>query len=238
MNTPTKSVSAHIEDLARSLKWDVVTHTKGDACEILSDAEAQRHTIWLPDPASANPPRPIETLHEYCHAACAERFHHLFSGSVFSSSTAPNDIELLTPLFRAANDWYVDGLLVSLCPDEEKTEIKEHYDLITNLLAHDNKGGLDILLSASMMFAQAQHYLDITTNAGGLLLGLTSTFLQSPPADPSLANLHHLVNALCTPLRGPLHHSYTIDVVQDIGLEVWQISSADFTPDQARTDPL
>ncbi|MBN1892321.1 MAG: hypothetical protein JW780_06020 [Clostridiales bacterium] len=205
--------------LLKSLTWRVeITHHAGD-CEILSYPETKTHKITLPEEGHPNQPRPIEYVHELCHAKLAETVHPLFSGIYFKEGTNPEFVEFYTPLFRTANDWFTDGLLMTLCPDEELQEINEHTELI---LTHFNKmqsGNLFELFSAAFIFAQFVHYTKQPLNTGGMLLNTIDAFLSFDPSKPSIQSLEILLNSLFASIKA----KYRVYLVTEAdGNDAWK----------------
>jgi len=138
----TNNISQKINSMFASLKWDIRLRRHAGQCEIMSFPEKKLHRITLPNPDHRDQLRPIEYLHELYHAKLCETVHPLFSGSIFTQNSNPEYIQFYTPLFRCVNDWFVDGLLITLCPEEELDEIKEHTEMILDNFEKFNSGNL------------------------------------------------------------------------------------------------
>lgn len=210
-----------VRDIRARLSWPVREEAGTSAeFQVVSSPHRREHTIYWPAPDSpAGPPREIELLHELVHALLAEQVHHQFSGQYFARQTPENHIRAVAWACRAACDWFVDDQLVKLVPDQERSEIEEHFDLICQVFqAGPPQGDLFFLLSAGLMIAQAVKYLEVQVQTGGQLKQVVDAFLSTPPEEPFVQALEGLVNKLLA-----AYTDLRVRLVNDGGWEVWGV---------------
>ena len=215
-----RPVKRAIKKLRASLKWRVREEPgPPDTFHIVTDPHRQEHIIYSPAGTPQNPLRPIEYLHELCHAKLAETVHPQFSGQKFKRGTPYEQIRQMALACRIANDWFADELLFALVPNEFKAEVQEHFDLITQALSQSPAGGLFLVLSASLIIAQAIRYLGQKVEARGDLGRVVDALLATDPAKPSVQALEALLNRLLE-----TYCRYQVRLVNDGGVEVWAVS--------------
>jgi hypothetical protein len=204
-----------------ALRWRIIERPhEHNTIEIITDREERTHTILIPaTPTPDNPLRDIEYLHELAHATLCETVHPVFSTHYFAVGTDENDIRLLTPIIRAASDWFADQWLMENCPDLERAEIAEHYDLSVAAIQRTT-GPVDaeLLYGTALMLAQGIKYLGKPNQTGGQLRETIAAFLSINPAKPTPAKFETLINRLaspCYPLR--------VRQANDGDLDVWQV---------------
>ena len=217
-----KKIDQAIHDIRARLAWPVREETgESPEFQIVSYPERREHVISWPRPdAPAGPPRQIEMLHELVHALLAEQVHHEFSGHLFKRGTSDDDIRIVSWACRAAADWFVDGQLMSLVPEEEKAEIEEHFGLVARVFTSGRAphGDVFFLLSAGLMIAQAVKFLGTKVETGGSLAGVVQAFLEIPPEHPTIESLLSLMNRLLA-----VYCNRRVRLVQDGNLEVLEI---------------
>jgi hypothetical protein len=212
-----------------ALRWRVIeqVHNK-NSIEITTDREKQTHTIFTPaNPSPQNPLRDIEYLHELAHATLCETIHPVFSTHYFAIGTRDDDIRALTPIIRAASDWFADEWLMETCPELERAEIEEHYDLIiASLQRATGPVSAELLYGSSLMIAQGIKYLGKPNNTGGQLNEVVAAFLSVRPDKPTVAKFENLINRLAAPYC-PLR----VRQIHDGQIDVWEVTVACQAPD-------
>jgi hypothetical protein len=214
-----KAIRKAIKRLRSSLKWQVLDKYGSDATfHVVSDPFKEEHTIYIPSGSQANPLRPIEYLHELCHAKLAETVHPQFSSHVFKRGTPDEQIRQMAIACRVASDWFADELLYSLVPEDFKAEVAEHFDLITKAMSQSPAGEPFLVFSAGLIIAQAIRYLGQKVEARGDLGRIVDVLLGTDPAKPSSQTLEDLLNRLLETYCG-----YQVRLVDDGGMEVWEV---------------
>jgi hypothetical protein len=213
-----KVIRKAIKKLRSSLKWQVLDKYGSDSTfHIVSDPFKEEHAIYIPSSSQANPLRPIEYLHELCHAKLAETVHPQFSAHTFKRGTPNEQIRQMAIVCRVVSDWFADELLFSLVPEEFKAEVQEHFDLIVRALSQSPAGEPFLVFSAGLIIAQAIRYLGQKVEARGDLGCIVDALLATDPAKPSIQTLEDLLNRLLETYCG-----YQVRLVDDGGVEVWE----------------
>ncbi|MHC1697766.1 MAG: hypothetical protein AB9919_06860 [Geobacteraceae bacterium] len=185
-----------------SLRWRIIEQTHDqDTIEIVSDRTECTHTILTPtNPSPQNPLRDIEYLHELAHATLCETVHPVFSTHYFAAGTPAEGIRTLTPIMRAASDWFADQWLIEHCPELERVEIEEHYELAMSALQQaTGPVEAEVLYGTALMLAQGIKYLGKPDNTGGQLREVVGAFLLVRPEKPTDKKMETLINRLSAP---------------------------------------
>ncbi|GEM_PF-2523975 len=182
------------------LQWKVtIQQNTNNLFTIDSYAHRKEHVIRWPQDNPDNPARAIEYLHELVHAELAETVHPLFSGSVFVPGTDMNLLYNFQIAFQAANDWFVDGRLMTLCPEKEKAEILEHLNFVMPVIRYAKKYNPKVLYMVGFMIAQAQYWCNKDIPIKGTLRTTVKAFTDMDPQQPTLENLNTLLDKLLAP---------------------------------------
>ncbi|RQW89954.1 MAG: hypothetical protein EHM79_02285 [Geobacter sp.] len=185
-----------------ALRWRIIEQTHNqDTIEIVSDRTERTHTILTPaNPSPQNPLRDIEYLHELAHATLCETVHPVFSTHYFAADTPAEDIRTLTPIVRAASDWFADQWLMEHCPELERAEIEEHYELAMAALRRaSGPVEAEVLYGTALMIAQGIKYLSKLNNTGGQLRDVVNAFLSVRTEKPTAKKMEFLINSLASP---------------------------------------
>ena len=197
------------------LEWEVVYEASDkDHPEIISSPHTRRHHVYVPADAEVSE---IEMYHEYAHAYLCETVHPLLSGSAFERGTDYEAMVRLTPVLRAANDWFTDELLYSRWPDQERIEVEKTIESLTKTTITT----IELGTALALFLAQAERY-DAKVRPHTLdktLERLKAAFLSVDPSRPSKGALKRLVNRLIDALGLP----YRVRIVMDVDEEVWRI---------------
>ena len=215
-----KVIRKAIKKLRTSLKWRVLEKCTSDSTfHISSNYCKKEHEIYIPSGShQAGSLRPIEYLHELCHAKLAETVHPQFSAQFFKRGTPDEQIRQMTIACRIASDWFADELLYSLAPEELKAEVAEHLELIARALSQSFAGQPFLVFSAGLIIAQAIRYLGQKVEARGDLAHIVDALLATDPAKPSIQTLEDLLNRLLETYCG-----YQVRLVDDGGVEAWEV---------------
>ena len=202
-----------IEEKKSALTWQVSHEMGARDLEITSDPWSRTHTIKMP--MSGADWRPIEYLHELAHATLAER-HHLLSTAFFARGYSQSDINQLINPIRCASDWLADHLLMQWCPEEEKAEIREHADMVRQLADPPDNG---LLYMGGLMLSQSEAYLGKQREkAPRPYRKVIFTLMEEFPPGFAVRVKQRLINRLAS-----LTTNLSVSIVQDDGMDVWQI---------------
>ena len=215
-----KVIRKAIKKLRTSLKWRVLEKCTSDSTFHISSNHCKKeHVIYIPSGShQAGPLRPIEYLHELCHAKLAETVHPQFSSQAFKRGTPDEQIRQMAIACRVASDWFADELLCSFAPEEFKSEVAEHFELIARALSQSSTGDPFLVFSTGLIIAQAIRYLGQKVEARGDLASIVNALLATDPAKPTIQALKTLLNGLLGTYCG-----YQVSLVDDGGMEVWEV---------------
>ena len=217
-----KVIRKAIKKLRTSLKWRVLEKCTSDSTFHISSNHCKKeHVIYIPSGShQAGSLRPIEYLHELCHAKLAETVHPQFSSQAFKRGTPDEQIRQMAIACRVASDWFADEPLFSLVPEEFKAEVREHFDLIVKTLSQSPAEEPFLVFSAGLIIAQAIRYLGQKVEARGDLGRIVDALLGTDPAKPTIQTLEDLLNRLLETYCG-----YQVRLVDDSGVEVWEVEA-------------
>lgn len=204
-----------------AITWEIETAISPvNNLEIISMPLEKKHVLFFPV-SQKESLRPTEIIHELLHALYAEQIHHLFSGHIFTRQTPEEHILTVAWACRSATDWFIDGKLYELLPEEEKREIKELFFGLTELLIEKQIETVtpDFLLQAGFIIAQAIKYLDMPVAVEGDLQRVVTAFLNTPTENPSIEALEGLINNLL------FYTNLKVFLTKENGLQVWQIKT-------------
>lgn len=204
------------------LDWQIEHRHGGDDFQIISDPQMKTHTIFVP----TDDVREIEYLHEIAHAHLAESVHHLLSTAIFKNKTSDQAIaELIWP-YRAATDWFADGLLMKWDPEAALAEIRDHVPYIFALT--QLQFGLPIspdigLLkySGGLILAEAIFWNACEITVPRFFMDVVDVLLSIDPNTPSVNSLQKCTNRL-----SGLTSQYRVRLFTDNEVEVWEIYEA------------
>ncbi len=196
----SKGIKKIIKRTRHALRWRVLdaVHDRGEM-EIVSDPWERTHIIYSPaHPAPGNPLRDIEYLHELAHAMLCETVHTCMSTHYFEQGTPEHMLHTLSPIVRAASDWYADGWLMSICPDDERSEIEEHYALVCRALTAHGFAAIhdEWRWGAALIIAQAVKWCGRRNIGRGALAETVNVLLAIDPMRPSRQGMERLINDL------------------------------------------
>lgn len=224
MPRSSKAVKQAIKLLQRQLSWKVRKDLSQDGTfHITSIPHRREHVIYWPkESSSGGPPRPVEYLHELCHAYLAEKVHPQFSAQYFKRGTTEQLLQRISILCKAASDWFADEFLYSLQPEELRAEVREHLHYAISLLQAPPKDNYAfVAFSVGLILAQAHRYLNVRVNTNSPIDRIISIFLTVDPANPSVEKLAELLNLLLQTCS-----KWQVRLVEDGGLEVWEVVEA------------
>lgn len=215
-----KSVKQAIKFLKRQLAWPVRNDSSSDSTfHITSVPHRREHIIYWPKEGAAGPPRPIEYLHELCHAYLAEKVHPQFSAQYFKQGTPDGILRGMSPVCKAASDWFTDELVYSLRPQEFLAEVKEHICYAVLMLKDPPPHSRAfVTFSGGLIIAQCQRYLNQALPTGSLVDDIVQAFLSVEPTEPHVDKLVELLNRLLRLCSG-----WQVRLIEDGGLEVWEV---------------
>lgn len=187
----SKNIKKAIKKYKHALKWELKTiqNESIKTLEIVSDKKNFIHRVYIPE----NDVRDIEFLHELGHAFLCENIHQLFSTASFLNYTEYR-MKILTPIVRAADDWFVDQWLFEIAPNDEKKEIEEHYKMAMKTIGHHDS--YEMMIGCAFLIAQAERYLKIKSGVTGDSRKLIDCFLNVNPGNPNVKKLEKLINSM------------------------------------------
>ena len=109
-----------------------------------------------------------------------------FQPTILKKGT-PDDIVyyIITPLITAS-DWFADHMLFKLVPDQFKTEVAEHLNIILQAFNNTNRSDRFLDFADGLIVAQAIKYLGRKVCTDGDLDRVVSSLLATDPAKPSI----------------------------------------------------
>lgn len=201
-------------------QWPVEELFMREAFEVSSDPGRQVHTVCWPRQGHGEPTF-YRYLHEMGHALLAERVHPQFSRPVFLKGQDPALRNTYLPLFEAALDWFVEGLLMDLTPEFQVPDIEARFRQAAGLL---RQGGalpsLDFVVDTGLALASFRQHCHLEFAAAGKLGEVLAAYLRIPPDKPSLFALHGLVRSLMK-----VFELHTACLVRERGFQHWRIEA-------------
>jgi hypothetical protein len=187
-----------IKRVRNELTWPVSEKdNEQPVVRILSNPKIKSHVILIPDPEK-NEGTDLDFLHELGHATLCEKIHPVFSGNSYFS--APEDNKrlflMVIPALNVATDWFIGDWLIGIAPEQMRAHLQATLKSAEEILQHEKLPPVDIILDASLVIAQAIHYLKEPIDCGGVLQTAVDAFLSTPPDKPSYEACCTLVNTL------------------------------------------
>jgi hypothetical protein len=214
---------AAIQHQLKGISWQTVFDASGNprnlpSCK--SVPEERIHYIYVPDD---DPEYEDSLLHEINHAFLAENVHPLFgSGLAVYNENCPMAYEVALQASSSVSDWYVESMIISLCPNEslnylDKTRVK--FKDCTTLIDWSCPIEASSVLAIAYRLALAFKYLDFNNN-----LVLTEKWkrvincFEFAPVKPSIKSLRIMINQLLEVFMPP----YQVKLVRMDGAEQWK----------------
>jgi hypothetical protein len=199
------------------LTWSVNEERSGTEVRITTNLLRKTHDIVVPRRGVSQ----IGIEHAYGHAYLAESAHPLFSTPWFLPGTPGEVIGEVEPVFHAASDWYVDGLISMVFPDEYKKGVSQALHLTIERF-HENalpSQTIAEMLSYGSLLAQAERVKLPVRDEPEFIIGVVEdfrkAFLKHNPEKAAIRGLRVLLNDLFTPLNGAqvtVYRRHRIDV--------------------------
>lgn len=134
---------------------------------------------------------------------------------------------MVIPALNAASDWFIGHWQMGLSPEETRKQLKENIALAEEVLAAPQLPPLEIILDASLLIAEAIHYLEEPIECGGVLKNVVDAFLSVPPDKPSVDTCILLVNRLMA-----TYTDHRARLTAEDGYHVWEV----YLPGEASTE--
>lgn len=215
----SKALKSLIRKARNELEWPILEKQhEYPVIRIVSDPVHQSHLFLKPDKLH-NRSTDLDYLHELGHAVFCEKVHPVFAAT---SQFAPRENKRLylqiIPALNSACDWFIGHWQLALAPRKAREQLREHLKLAEEVLGDPIVPPLDIILDASLVVAQAIHYLKEPIVCEGPLKMPVDAFLAIPPEKPSMENCVLLVNGLMA-----TYTEYRARLVLDGQYHVWDI---------------
>ncbi|MBC8018422.1 MAG: hypothetical protein H7X83_07890 [Verrucomicrobia bacterium] len=192
-----KTMKSLIKKVFNDLNWPTLERTSElPVIRVITDVRNRSHLILMPE-KQHNKSNDLDYLHELGHATLCEKVHPVFAtNGQFAPLVNKRQFLPLLPSLNAASDWFVCHWQQEILPAEMHKQIKDNMPVVEEVLGMPNLPPLDIILDASLLIAQAVHYLDEPIDCDGVLKNIVDAFLTVPPERPSAENCIILVNRL------------------------------------------
>jgi hypothetical protein len=215
----SNSLKSLLKKLRRDLDWPVLERPHdAPLIRIVSNTSNRSHVIFMPDKLH-NRSNDLDYLHELGHAYFAEKVHPVFSAnSQFARHENKRQYVNLIPALNAACDWFIGHWQLEVAPKVLRKHLEESLPVVEDVLGEANAPPLEVILDASLLIAQAIHYLDEPIDCGGLLKLAVDAFLSIPPDEPTPENCILLVNRLMA-----TYTDHRARLVNDGEFHVWQL---------------
>lgn len=206
--------------LAR-FSWPVEEEFMHESFEVVTDWARRKHVVlWPRESARAEPPFG-RWLHEMAHALLAETVHPQFAGPSFARQTAGAVRSTYTPLFDAALDWFVQGVLMELAPGPQGDDIDERFRQTAHMLRQGHAlPSVEFVVDSGLALASFKQYRGLEIDTQGKLNLVVRAFLRTPPGRPTLFGLQ----ALCRSLMDAFG-LHTARLVSEKGFERWRVEA-------------
>lgn len=223
-----KSLKSLIREVRNELEWPILEKPHEiPVIRITSYPRTQSHVFLMPDKLH-NKSSDLDYLHELGHALFCEKIHPVFSATgQFASEGNKRQFLMVIPALNAACDWFIGDWQMGLSPEETRKQLKENIPLAEEVLAASQLPPLDIILDASLLIAEAIHYLEEPIECSGVLKNVVDAFLSVPPDKPSADNCITLVNCLMA-----TYTDHRARLTTEDGYHVWQV----YLPGEAPPD--
>ncbi len=203
------------------LTWSLTEERSGTETRITTNLLRKTHVIVAPRRGVSQ----IDIEHAYGHAYLAESAHPLFSTPWFLPGTPGEVISEVEPLFHAASDWYVDGLISMVFPEEFKKGLSQTLHLMIEE-SHEKAlppQAIAEMLSHGSLLAQAERLKLSVKDEPLFVIGVVEdfrkAFLRHNPEKPTIRGLRALLNELFKPLNGA-----QVTVYRRHRIDVWNLA--------------
>jgi len=193
----SKSPKSLIKMALKNLTWAYVDKTHDmPLIRIASYPQTKSHVIYMPNKLQ-NKSSDLDYLHELGHATFCERVHPIFAANIlYAPLENKREFVKVIPALNSACDWFVGHWQIELSRESSLKLLKKTLKTAEKILSEPTLPPLEIILYASLLIAQAIHYLDEPVDCGGVLKVAVDAFLSVPPDKPSLDNCVLLINKL------------------------------------------
>jgi len=193
----SKNLKSLIKKVRNQLDWPLLEQShESPVIRIVSYPRSKSHVILKPDKLH-NRSSDLDYLHELGHATFCEKIHPVFSAtSQFAPQDNRRDYLVVIPALNTACDWFIGHWQLEVAPQAARKQLQESLPLAEEVLGEPRIPPVEIVLDASLLIAQAIHYLDEPIDCGGVLKVAVDAFLSVPPEKPTAENCVLLVNRL------------------------------------------
>lgn len=202
----------------------------------------ERHVTWRPPhrlvrvtPGAGGPgeryvlawscgqtwPSYLEYMHGLVHVRLGEEAHPLFATADFSPDSADELIHAAGAVFEASMDWFVERLVLEMCPERKAWELEQQFAAAKHHLQRPGALNRDVAVALALHLAKGRVFLKQPMALSGPLSTLVDAFDCTPAHKPSLFTLRALANRLLHPL-----HNTKADITTADGRHVWRLTPA------------
>lgn len=212
------SVSEVHKQIASEIKWKIDEQRSDDnQWSCVSNPENQTHTIKIPSDKKLFDERTY--LHEYLHAWLAEKVHHLMGSIIFKDGTSENNSAPMHVPILVAQDWFVDGALMDLCPKEQSAAIIHSVDDVLRHLEELRNQRDDYgTYRAGLLVAQTLYWKLKDVETPEILSAIVAALLKFSPEILTMGRMEALSNELSA-----ITTIHKIRLILDEDLEVWEV---------------
>ncbi|KAF0214532.1 MAG: hypothetical protein FD174_4341 [Geobacteraceae bacterium] len=190
----SQHVAMEINKIKAQLTWHLfISHdNESDFPYIASFPEEQAHNIYL---TVGNDEDSLALLHELVHAKFAETISPMFSSSIYGMDVPKEQIEAVERIVYTAVNWFVDGEVARLCPDEFSQAVAARVSLSLGQVQRFTPDcpffwGNVLLIAQNIKYRQITPPMDEKTGA------LVNIILATPTDNPTEESLLALINSL------------------------------------------
>jgi len=205
-----------IETYKRKLTWPIIQATSSSTYYCETDPVNKQHTLYIP--THPDEFADVQLFHEIVHLLFAEKYHYLFSTSYFARGTPQYLLQITAPIFRAAQDWFINAVVYREMPEEAKKEAEVTLKMLLPTLMSPQ---LLPVVTGGLAVAELKRYANLDISHP-LLSSVASAFLAVDPDTPTLGNLRALVNELLGLIRIN-GKRMKVEIVAE-GIEVWKFA--------------
>lgn len=215
----TKLLKSVIKKVRADLDWPILEQpNEMPVIRIVSYPRTKSHVILQPDKLH-NRSSDLDYLHELGHATFCEKIHPVFSAtSQFAPQENKREYLAVIPALNTACDWFIGHWQLEVAPQASRKQLQESLPVAEEILGEPRIPPVEIVLDASLLIAQAIHYLEEPIDCGGVLKVAVDAFLSVPPEKPTAENCVLLVNLLMA-----TYTEQRARLVHDGEFHVWEV---------------
>lgn len=217
----TPEHSRILEELSSRFTWPVEEEFMRDEFEVHTDFKGKVHLVSWPRETSGKQPPFGRYLHEMAHALLGETAHPQFARPAFVPGQDPALENTYMPLFEAALDWFVEGLLMELAPKLQGADIDERFRQTAGMLRQGVAlPSVSFVVDAGLALASFEAHRGLPMAAQGKLAQVVRAFTRVGGGTPTLFSLQGLVGGLMQ-----VFENHTAKLVCERDFERWRIRS-------------